>query len=156
MRDDRNSETIVERFDDGERDAINSDRTFFDDVPKEIRWHSYLEIRYANNYFADSINMTLHEMTTEAIFEANGAFEIDWVTRRECSEIGAVEGLVTDIGFPPSGRSIERNNREAATVHGSGIANGSAIENIRTVDAKTRAITSCHGSEFFNNSGEHV
>jgi len=91
--------------------------------------------------FPDRIDVALHEMTAKAIFKANGPFKIDWITCRERPEVRAVEGFITDVCIPPTGSSIECNNRETAAIHRGGIADRSSIENLRTVDAQARTVT---------------
>ena len=49
---------------------------------------------------ADAVDVTLHDVTAEAVGEAHRTFEVDRITGVEATERRAVEGLGDRVGGP--------------------------------------------------------
>src|SRR3954454_21200340 len=75
--DHRDGEAIVEDGDDREAHAVDGDRALLDDVAQEFAiLHADLEVGHGPHDLAEAVDVTLHQMTAEAIAEPHRPFQV--------------------------------------------------------------------------------
>ncbi len=146
-------EAVAGQIERGEADAIDGDRTFFDEVSHETLGDAHDEFRRGGDNDADSVDMTKHDVATESFAKCHRALKIHFVSGAHIAECRARERLVAHVGFPPI--VTARDDCEATSVHGNRRSEVTSIEHRGGGNAHTRALAGQNGAQFFDDAGEH-
>ena len=123
------SDTVTassDEFRDGQRHAVEGDRTLADHVAQQFPRHSEGEVvplglRVASDERGDAVDVALHDVAAEPAVAAHRALKVDARTRvrdRRASDVFGVMRMTSAVQLAV----LERRHRQAHAVHRDGLA----------------------------------
>src|SRR4029077_4658129 len=102
MRNDPGDKACRLHFCDGQADPVDCDRSLFCHIPRAIFWQGDLEARIRFRFCkiddaGGAIDVTLHEMSSEACVGDKSALEIDDAVALERAEVGTRQCFLQKI-----------------------------------------------------------
>src|SRR5712691_9053126 len=109
------------------------------------------------NDFGSAIDVSLHEVSAQAIAGAKGALEINRAAAAECFEICPLEGLLKQI--EPDVVARASADSETASIYGDAVTSANGFADAWRDDLQLRALirgaVCADAADFFDKTGEH-
>src|SRR5436190_14001560 len=162
LGDERHREPVVAEVGDGQRDAVDGDRTLLDDVAQQRRLgvddddpREPLVTHLAHH--GEAVDVPLDDVSAQAVGGPQRQLEVDGAVRLERAERRAPQRLVHDVGAEELA-AAQADGGQADTVDGDRVALAQ-LAGERRVDAEphpvARLVDAVDGPEVLNQTGEH-
>ena len=153
MGDNGEADPIGKYLYDGQAHAVDGDRAFFYAVAHQVRGNGDHQVGNLRHDMADTVDMALHQVASEAILQTQRSFEVDDIAGRQRAQVGALQRFLGQIGLPPVFALVHES--EAAAIDRYRVAEAGAVQNRRRPESVAKTIVALEAAELFNYAGEH-